>query len=153
MAAQQSQQQSLQEKLINFEQACKAAGLRLTHQRLEIFQELARVTDHPSAETLHKRLLQRLPTISLDTIYRTLYTFERHDLIKRVQTVQSQARFEAEMMQHHHLICERCKKVIDFQWQSFDGASMPENIRQLGRIKTKNVVLNGICRECLQQDG
>ena len=152
MIARPNQQQPLHEKLTAFEQACKAAGLRLTHQRLEIFQELARASDHPSAETLHKRLLQRMPTISLDTIYRTLYTFERHDLIKRVQTGESQARFEAEMMQHHHLICERCKKVIDFLWQSFDSTSLPEDIRRLGRIKTKNVVLNGICRACLQQD-
>jgi len=153
MTTQQNQHRSLQEKLTGFELACKAAGLRLTHQRLEIFQELARSTDHPSAETLHKRLLQRMPTISLDTIYRTLYTFERHDLIKRVQTVESQARFEAEMMQHHHLICERCKKVIDFQWQSFDNTSLPDAVRQLGRIKTRNIVLYGICRECLQQNG
>ncbi|MEA3546759.1 MAG: Fur family transcriptional regulator, partial [Thermodesulfobacteriota bacterium] len=101
----------------SFEQACRAAGLKLTHQRLEIFRELAISTDHPSAETLYKRLKKRLPTISLDTIYRTLSTLEEKKLIKRVQTLENQARFEAQMTQHHHLICDKCKQIIDFQWK------------------------------------
>ena len=144
--------ENLQKKMRAFEQACRAAGLKLTHQRLEIYRELAMSTDHPSAESLYKRLKKKLPTISLDTIYRTLSTLEEKNLIKRVQTVESQARFEAQMTQHHHLICDKCKQIIDFQWKGFDDAGLPEEVAQIGQIRNKNIILLGICRECLKKE-
>ena len=65
----------MRENLTAFEHACRNAGLRLTYQRLEIYGELARSFDHPSVELLHQRLRRKIPTISLDTVYRTLATF------------------------------------------------------------------------------
>jgi len=87
----ESQQQQLQA----FEQACRESGLKVTHQRLMIFRELVLTPDHPTAEQLHQRIRKSIPTISLDTIYRTLATFEEHGLVNRVDTQQSQAHFEA----------------------------------------------------------
>lgn len=139
---------SLQQQMETFKEICRTADLKLTHQRLEIYRELARATDHPSAEVLHKRLQKAMPTLSLDTVYRTLTTFELHHLVKKVQTVDSQAHFEAQMSQHHHVICDSCKEIMDFHWSSFDGTPLPEDIRQWGAIKNKNVTIHGTCRRC-----
>ena len=46
---------NFQPQLQHFEQMCKDAGLKVTHQRLEIYRELLGALDHPSAETLYKR--------------------------------------------------------------------------------------------------
>jgi len=138
-----------EQQLEAFERACRESGLRLTHQRLEIYRELAAATDHPSAEVLHQRLRHRIPTLSLDTVYRTLATFARHGLINRVETVESQSRFEAKGMRHHHLICSQCREIIDFQWPAIDETALPEEIAPWGRIDTRNVVVYGICRTCL----
>jgi len=140
------------DKMVSFEQACKTAGLKLTHQRLEIFRELARAKDHPAAETLYKRLQKRIPTISLDTVYRTLASLEKHDLIHRVNTTESQARFEADTGQHHHLVCTRCKEIIDFHWQGFDQSALPDDLRSWGRLTRRNVTLHGVCRKCLEAE-
>ena len=35
--------------------ACRKAGLKATHQRMEIYRELAQTEDHPDAETIFKR--------------------------------------------------------------------------------------------------
>jgi len=131
------------------EKACRDAGLRLTHQRLEIFRELSQSTDHPSAEKLHQRLLKRIPTLSLDTVYRTLATFETHGLVNRVESIKSQARFEAALGRHHHLICRSCGKIMDFQWKTIDDVSLPEEILGWGKITQKSVVIHGICKKCL----
>jgi len=140
---------SLQEKLAEFENACRDAGLRLTHQRLEIYRELVLATDHPSAEALHTRLRTKISTISLDTVYRTLATFAEYGLINKVDTVESQARFEAtDESGHHHLICRKCKQIMDFEWQAIDQASLPETIRSWGRVENRNVVVYGVCRKC-----
>lgn len=140
---------TIQVHLKNFENACRKAGLRLTHQRLEIYRELAMATDHPSTELLHKRLVKRIPTISLDTVYRTLATFAQHELINKVETVESQARFEMRDQHHHHLICRQCHEIMDFQWKDVDGASLPEEINSWGRIDRKSVVVYGVCKACL----
>jgi Fur family transcriptional regulator, peroxide stress response regulator len=141
--------QVVQKNFEEFADACKKAGLRLTHQRLEVYRELAQSTDHPSAENLHQRLRRKIPTISLDTVYRTLATLAGHGLINKVDTIESQARFEATIERHHHLICSTCKEIIDFQWRSIDVAPLPEEIKGWGRIDNKNVVVYGICSKCL----
>jgi Fur family peroxide stress response transcriptional regulator len=146
----QSSTDMIQEQLTAFESACWEAGLRLTHQRLEIYRELAMAGDHPSAELLYQRLRKKIRTISLDTVYRTLATFESHGLITKVDTVESQARFEATGMRHHHLMCRKCKEIMDFQWQLIDDASLPEEISKWGRIDNKNVVVYGVCSKCLK---
>jgi Fur family peroxide stress response transcriptional regulator len=148
MHEQEAADRSLQQQMDSFKEACRAADLKLTHQRLEIYRELARANDHPSAETLHKRLQKGMPTLSLDTVYRTLATFARHHLVKKVQTVDSQAHYEAQMSQHHHVICDTCKEILDFNWRSFDASSVPEDLRQWGSITNKNVTMHGTCRKC-----
>ena len=83
--------ESIHDKRAALENACREAGLRLTHQRLEIYSELELACDHPTAEIIHQRIRKKMPTISLDTVYRTLATFARHGLINKVETVESRS--------------------------------------------------------------
>ena len=141
-------QEQLEQMMEQFIYSCRKAGLKVTHQRTEIYRQLLLIADHPSAETLHKRLLPTLPTISLDTVYRTLTTLEQHGLIARIQTAESQARFEAVCTPHHHLICSRCKQVMDFHWPTVDQLELPANISQWGTIDSKTIVMYGVCNTC-----
>ena len=61
-----------QDPIERCKEVLKAAGVRVTHQRLEIFREVASSTAHPDAETVFRGVRDRLPTVSLDTVYRTL---------------------------------------------------------------------------------
>jgi len=81
-------------------------------------------------------------------VYRTLATLACHGLINKVDTVESQARFEATQHQHHHLICSRCKRIVNFDWHSIDALPLPLKAQQWGQIGTKNVVVYGICTNC-----
>ena len=136
-------------KCTAFQNACREAGLRLTHQRLEIYYELADTPDHPTAETIYQRIRKKIPTISLDTIYRTLATFAHHGLISKIETAESQARFEVKLMRHHHVICRRCNRITDFQWESLDDVSLPAEIDRWGRVENRNVIAYGICTACM----
>lgn len=136
-----------------FKMACTKASLKVTHQRLKIYLELLRSDDHPTAETLFKPLRHKMPTLSLDTVYRTLGTFEHHGLIRRVKTVQSQARYEAEMKQHHHFICNSCGTVTDFDWPGFDHSLLPDEVLKFGSITERTVTISGICSKCADKTG
>lgn len=142
----------LRKKIEHFEAACREAGLKITHQRLQIFRELAAASDHPTAEILYTKLREIMPTISLDTVYRTLTTFEEHDLISRVQTTESHARFEAEMERHHHAICSRCHRITDFHWDICETNELPAQIANWGQIKAKQITLRGTCAECAHKE-
>lgn len=139
---------NIDKKIKHFETACREAGLKITHQRLEIFRELAASHDHPSVETIYKRLVDKLPTISLDTVYRTLNTLEKQGVVSRVDTAESQARFEAEMSPHHHIICSECGKITDFQSSDLDESVILEKVQDWGKVSRMNITLYGLCKEC-----
>lgn len=142
---------SYQHIIGQFEQICKSAGLKVTQQRLEVYRELLEATDHPSAETLYRRLEERLPTLSLDTVYRTLATFEKLHLVHRIETTAAQARYEALTSRHHHFLCDGCGKVIDVFWRDFDAIRLPTTAEGIGAIDRTSVVMHGICTACLDQ--
>lgn len=139
-------------KIDVFTRKCRELRLKITPQRLEIFREMAAAQDHPSAYMLHKRLQQRMPTLSLDTVYRALLTFEQYGLISRVNTRESLARFDAEMDPHHHLICEVCHGIEDVKCQSLDDLQLLSEIDGWGKIQKVDVVMYGICKKCLEKD-
>ncbi|MGB4599260.1 MAG: Fur family transcriptional regulator [Trichlorobacter sp.] len=141
-------QEQLEQMMKQFIAACRQAGLKVTHQRTEIYRQLLLMPDHPTAETVHKRLLPALPSISLDTVYRTLTTLEQHNLVARIQTAESQARFEAVYAPHHHLICSRCKRVMDFHWPAIDTLALPPDLAKWGVIDSKTIVIYGVCASC-----
>ena len=59
-------------RVAQFKATAKARGIKLTPQRLEIFREVASSLEHPDAETVYRAVHARMPTVSLDTVYRTL---------------------------------------------------------------------------------
>ncbi len=127
------------------------AGIKLTHQRLAIYQAIMDAKDHPSAETIFERLKGELPALSLDTVYRTLALFEQLGLIKRVHIL-DHARFDPDLTRHHHFVCKKCKKIIDFVWPDFDQMTLPDGLNNLGRPLEHQVEVRGICKECLKKE-
>ena len=139
-------------KVKAFEGRCRIAGLKLTHQRLEIYRELASTYDHPGADDVYKRVQKRMPSLSLDTVYRTLLTFEQFGLAVRVHAFDDRARFDADVSPHQHLACTRCKSIQDFEWEAFEEMKLPAKVKKWGQVDSKHVVLQGICSECLKKE-
>lgn len=142
---------SLRERLADFENRCREKGLKITHQRLEIYRELLSAADHPSVEAIFQRVRKRVPTISMDTVYRTLAMLEQSGVIHRIQTAEGIARYESDYGLHHHLICNKCHEVVDFNWELFDSMVPPPAVDAWGVTQGKNIVITGICRQCAQR--
>jgi len=64
----------LDEKTMQFTSQCREAGLKVTPQRIAIYRELLQTDEHPSAEMLYEKVKKTFPSISLDTVNRTLLT-------------------------------------------------------------------------------
>jgi len=140
-----------QEQYDNLKRICNDAGIKLTHQRLEIFKEAMRTRDHPSAETIYKRLRKKLPTIAIDTVYRTLATYDALGVVKTLHLMGERAAFDANLDKHHHFVCTRCKKIEDVYWHDFDNTKLPGKFKSLGLIQYRHLELHGLCPHCLQE--
>jgi len=142
----------VQNKMREFQKICRSNGLKLTHQRLQIFSALASSSEHPSAESIYKSLVSRYPSLSLDTVYRTLFTFEKLGIISKVQALDDRARFDGNPLPHHHMVCTKCKNIIDFYWPAFDDMQRPHETKKWGRVKSIQVELRGVCDSCLEAE-
>jgi Fur family peroxide stress response transcriptional regulator len=132
-----------------FEGAIRRAGIKRTHQRIEIFREVARTGDHPDIETIFRNVRRKLPTVSLDTVYRTLGLFGKLGLVTTVRPLNERVRFDANTDVHHHFVCVRCGATRDFEHGDFDDLRVPRTAAALGRVESLRVELRGVCADCL----
>jgi Fur family peroxide stress response transcriptional regulator len=135
-----------------FRQMCRAKGLKATHQRAEVFRELAGSDEHPDAETVYQRVRRRVPAISRDTVYRTLATLVAEGLIRPAAIPGGPSRYDANLARHHHFVCTVCGKVQDFRCEAMDALPIPPSVRALGRIESAQVHVRGVCLSCAKSD-
>ncbi len=140
--------QLVSQRIERFKEVLASNGYKLTTQRLEIYKALAVREDHPSAEDIHKRLLKRLPTLSLDTVYRALWTFRDLGIITTLNPHHSVSRFDANHSHHHHFVCERCGVILDYDNHELNAIPIPADLGTLGEAKSMHVEIRGLCLKC-----
>lgn len=128
----------------------KAAGVKLTHQRLEIFREIAASDAHPDVETVYRAVRGRVPTVSQDTVYRTLWLLHDLGLAATIGPQRDGVRFDANLDPHHHFVCVRCGLVRDFEAADLDGLRLPGAVKKLGTVIAAHVEVRGVCAACAQ---
>ncbi len=141
---------SLEKRMTGLLGRCRAAGMNVTPQRLAVYRALLEAEDHPSPELLYRRLRPSMPSLSLATIYKALDALARLGLVREVSVVGERKRFDANVDRHHHLVCTRCKKVVDFYDEALDGLT-PR--RGLGGFVPHSVSVQvmGLCGGCAQR--
>ena len=140
--------QEVEQRMFRFNEVCRKSDAKLTHQRLEIFREVAQTGDHPDAETVFKGVRERMPTVSMDTVYRTLWWLKDLGLIKTLGSQRARARFDANLDRHHHFICTQCGLTRDFYSDKFNKLKLPESVLGIGQAEMTQVEVKGICHQC-----
>ncbi len=130
-----------------FTRRCKEAGLTTTHQRTVIYRVPIESRDHPSPELVYERVSRDISEISRATVYKNIHTFIDAGMLREVSELHQTSRLDANLERHHHLICKRCRKVVDLQDQ-LDGvrASKPEP--DGFQVTEYRVEARGLCPEC-----
>jgi Fur family peroxide stress response transcriptional regulator len=139
-------------RMRSFKEAFKRSGAKMTHQRIEVFREVARTEEHPDAVTVYQRVRKRLPTISLDTVYRTLWMLMDMGLITTLGIHRERVRFDGNTAIHHHFICTKCGMTRDLQSDDLSNLRAPEEVKNLGRVETTHVEFRGLCSKCSKED-
>jgi Fur family transcriptional regulator, peroxide stress response regulator len=138
----------VEKRVKHFEHVCRSAGLKLTHQRQEIFREVAQSCEHPDADNVFRLVRTRLPTVSLDTVYRTLWLLNDLGLIHTLGSHHTRTRFDANLRRHHHFVCISCGMMEDFYSPEFDSLTIPDSLQSVDTVKDMQVEVRGICNAC-----
>ncbi len=138
----------VERRVDRFKSESRAAGVKLTHQRLEVFREVAASLDHPDADAIFREVRRRVPTVSLDTVYRTLWLLDDLGLIRTLGPRRESVRFDANLEHHHHYVCVECGLARDFESVALDALRVPDAVKRLGSVAGTHVEVRGICERC-----
>jgi Fur family transcriptional regulator, peroxide stress response regulator len=139
---------SEQDKLTFFRSKCKEHGMRVTHQKVMIYQSLLGSLNHPSPEQIYEKLKNAVHGLSLDTVYRTLSAFQEIGLIDLVEGYGTARRFDPKLEKHHHFHCRKCGTIIDFASDYYDAIAVPKDISRDCEVLKLRVTIEGFCRKC-----
>jgi len=124
----------------------RAKGIKLTPQRLAILEYLDGNITHPSAENVYKAVKRQYPMMSFATVYKTLETLRQKGTLLELTIDPLRRRYDPETKPHHHLICIRCKKIVDIQAEL--PVSIPDEVKEGFEVTGNHVEFYGICNEC-----
>lgn len=122
---------------------------RMTRQRMIILEELRKARTHPTADELYSRVRERMPHISLGTVYRNLDLLAASHQVVKLESAGIMRRFDGNTAPHRHVRCVRCGRVADVPAAMSDADPDVSGVRVDGFAVTGvRVEYDGLCDEC-----
>ena len=122
--------------------------MRMTRQRQVIIEELRKMHTHPTADELFRRVQQRIPNISLATVYRNLKLLVQAEVITEIQSTGSYRRYDGNVGNHYHLLCIHCGRVDDANVPPDRNLQKAVNRTTGYEILAHRVEFMGLCPAC-----
>jgi Fe2+ or Zn2+ uptake regulation protein len=128
--------------------ALRARGGRVTPQRLAIARVVRETGGHVTAEAVFGQVSERLPGVSLPTVYATLELLEELGQVRRVPAGSGAVLFDSRTDAHDHFVCRRCGAVADLAADSDHAASLRAAVALGLSPDGAQVVVSGLCASC-----
>jgi Fe2+ or Zn2+ uptake regulation protein len=132
----------------DFRSVFESSGLAVTHQRQVIWETLMQFHGHPSPEAVYERVQKQIPSISLATVYKNLNMLVEHGILREVSLHHGSARIETNMHPHHHMVCVKCKCLIDLDEGDIEPVRLKKRAPKGFRVHRYSVEVQGICKQC-----
>ena len=132
-------------------------GYKMTPQRKQILQIFVEHPEHLSAEDVYGILRDRDSEIGLATVYRALDLLSDLGILVKIDFGDGCARYELNtadpnVHHHHHLICVKCRKVIEFEEDLLDKLEATISKKSGFQILNHEVKFFGYCKDCQATD-
>lgn len=123
---------------------------RMTQQRRVILEELRRCHDHPSAEELLAAVRERVPRVSLGTIYRNLDMLVQGGLVRKLESPGERARYDGDLRPHFHVRCRMCGAVADVfaKPPALEALLPPRSGGDGFEVTSYRLEFEGLCASC-----
>jgi Fur family peroxide stress response transcriptional regulator len=138
-----------QNRLDKMIQKLKARAFRITPQRIAVLRILAESGDHPSVENIYEQVKKDFPTTSLATIYKTVTLLKELDEVLELGFPEGSNRYDGRKpYPHPHLICVKCKEIVDPSLASLAGMTRELMSGTGFKIINHRVDFFGVCPDC-----
>ncbi len=132
--------------MINNIAVLKENGIRVTPQRLGVYDVLCSENKHLTVEEIYRKIKVKFPAISLATVYTILELYARKNLVREIRITFDKSCFDGRMDSHHHFLCKKCAKIFDIDLQPCPALKRSEVNGHL--IQELQGYFYGICRDC-----
>jgi Fur family peroxide stress response transcriptional regulator len=123
-------------------------GYRLTPQRLALVDLIAASDGHPNASQLYDRIKRRFPTTSPATVYKLLALLKELGEVFEID-FRDDSHYDGNRPEPHpHLICTRCRKIVDGTMDLENGWIRKMENKSGYRIERHQLTLFGLCPDC-----
>jgi len=138
-----------QTRLDKMLQKLRQRNFRITPQRIAVLKILAFSEGHPSVENIYEKVKKDFPTTSLATVYKTVTLLKELNEVLELGFPEGSNRYDGNKpYPHPHLICTKCKKIVDPDLASLEDMTQ-ELISDTGfQIINHRLDFFGICPDC-----
>ncbi|MFZ5965987.1 MAG: Fur family transcriptional regulator [Bacillota bacterium] len=131
----------------------KEKGYKLTPQRRATLDTIIENQGaHMSTEEIYDLVKEKCPEIGLATVYRTLQLLDELGVISKINFDDGCCRYELNTHeddhQHHHLICQKCGKVIEVEVDLLEALEEEIERNYNFQISDHKVKFFGFCSNC-----
>jgi Fur family peroxide stress response transcriptional regulator len=134
-------------------QKLKDNGYKVTPQRLAIVKILAKSEGHPSVEEIYSQIKKDFPTMSLATVYRNILLIKSLGEVLELGFPDGSNRYDGNKpYPHPHVICIKCKKIVDPKLDSFEDMKKEVSAETNFRILNHRLDFFGICSDCMAEE-
>lgn len=138
-----------------FDHYIRSSGLKETAQRKIVLDAFLKTEKHVSVRDLYFIICKRECKVGYATVHRTMKLFADCGLAREVMFDDGISRFEHlyRHRHHHHLVCTRCRKVIEFTSNLIDKEEKTILKRHGFQLQSHRYEIFGLCRECRKKAG
>ncbi|MEK6678396.1 MAG: transcriptional repressor [Nitrospirota bacterium] len=138
-------------EIAEFLTGCKKMGVKVTPQRIAIYKILASKAKHPTINEIYGEIKKDYPSLSLNTIYKTIQLFIELGMVSQFTSREGVIRYEVKLSPHHHVLCLKCRKIQDVFDSCLDELKVSPPLKDGFEIIRHDVIFYGYCNECKQE--
>ncbi len=125
-----------------FREKLQEKGLKVTPQRVAIYDAIVKLNNHPTAENVIEYIKANHPNISVGTVYKVLDSLVENNLLKKVKTEKDIMRYDAVLANHHHLYCAETDRIEDYEDEKLNAIINDYfNANQIKNFKVQDIKL------------
>lgn len=134
-----------------FQNYLRKKGHRCTPERMLVLREIYESPDHHDADEIFLSLKQKGHDVSRATVYNTLDLLVECNLVEQNSFGHKHLHYERSYgyRPHHHIVCEKCGHVFEFQSPEIDEELRKICEEQGFKLKRNSLQLFG---ECIQEN-
>jgi Fur family peroxide stress response transcriptional regulator len=133
-----------------FRELCETHGIAVTHQRQVLYEVMQGMDGHPSPEEIFAQVREKIPAISLATVYKNIHLFVESGVLREVSLHHGSQRVEMNEREHHHLVCSKCKAITDIDADELGASDLLAGKKLPGGFVAQrySVDVIGVCASC-----